>query len=173
MKIRMSNVTNSSSSSFLVAWPKRINKKSRKTVIEFIEPEKVDTILNDSTKGIKIKYTPRTIERITNIFLRTGGWLDEIPEELKSLLDEETKIINDNVLWNKHFAKYSVSSERYKEYKKDWVSFRKKLAEAFIKKTEGMWLYSYEYSDNDGEFYADMEHGRTFYELVYIQLSHH
>jgi len=42
-----------------------------------------------------------------------------------------------------------------------------------IEKSGKGFIYYFHYSDNDGENWSDMEHGGTFDELPYIQISHH
>lgn len=43
----------------------------------------------------------------------------------------------------------------------------------FIKENNNNFIYFFDYSDENGEFGSEMEHGGTFNELPHIRLSHH
>lgn len=80
--------------------------------------------------------------------------------------------------WSADYKDYS-KTPAYKKWEKlqqaYGLAFNKwaqKAIKEFLKKNPGV-LYQFEYSDQDGSFRAAMEHGNLFEKLPFIRISHH
>lgn len=159
MKIRHGFVSNSSSSSFIVAFPKE--PKSFDDVKEvlfgdsniFINPydddnfsalEVSDTVFED----IK-KQKPNNKKEILKSF---GGYIDGSPD----------------------LGSFKKGNEYdWDGYYKASEDFCKKNADKFIKENKGSFIYTFEYSDNEGDYFCALEHGDLFEKLPHERISNH
>ena len=70
-----------------------------------------------------------------------------------------------------------ISSIIKKRYTGDWEHDPEDLEEnelyQFIKENNNKFVYIFDYSDEEGEFGSELEHGGTFDELPHIIISHH
>jgi len=161
MKIRQGFVSNSSSSSFVVAFPS-IPKSSddvhrilfnndKKFNIEqydrHLESSKASNIVYDAIKNQNVNDKNAIIESIGN------GWFDGKPEM------EKFKNSKGNVDWNA----YEEASNKK----------ALKIANKFIKDNKDAKIYVFSFSDNDGDDGVVMEHGEIFNNLPHIQTSYH
>lgn len=164
MKIRNGFVSNSSSSSFVVAFPKVPESAEEVQNILFGDDEKFKmTYENDFIPTIEMArvvfndikdQTPNDEDSIFNGF---GGWLEggpEYPNYDSNISDKER-----NKLWKK----YDMELDKY----------QRKICNKFIKDNENSFIYVFEYSDNDGAFYTTMEHGDIFSRLPNKRISRH
>jgi len=138
MKIKLSPITNSSSSSFIVAFDKKITSLDEiKDKIMFIE--KASQVFHD-------------IQKQSPILLDSNDWIciHKIADELNS----GTVYLSDGV-------------------RKDKKDSESDIAKSFVKDNEGKVAYFFEYSDNDSEFFSEMEHGDTFRQFKHLVTSHH
>jgi len=160
MKIKKDFITNSSSSSFIVAWDKEI--KCFEDVYKFIPNiEKAMAVLQDSKNQTPLKTDilnySNTIKRIHSV-IRSGTF------------DGYLSLSYDDIIKNDDYRK------RYKLWKCIREENRKislKLAKQFVKENIDKVFYIFHYSDNNGEFWSQMEHDGIFYELPFIHVSHH
>lgn len=169
MKIRNGFVSNSSSSSFVVAFPKK--PKSAKDVQEilfgtipnFVNPwfdakyaDQEDVAFWPANEVAKIIYRDmkgqKPNSKIKILKAIEGGWFRGIPEFKH--YEKEGKID-----WD---AYYKESNRR-----------AKKIADDFIDENKDTFIYTFEYSDNDGRLSASMEHGSTFDNVPHIKISRH
>ena len=169
MKIKVDFITNSSSSSFVVAWPFKI--KTLDDVLKFISNEaKAEVVFSDSKKqkGYVITETKNVIKLLADKL--DGGHLTGY---------------HDYGHWEENFLKRNNITYDQIHTNKQWLHLlwdeQEKLREItsiknafeFIETNTGLFLYVYDYGDDDGEFYSEMEHGGTFNNLQHIQVSHH
>jgi hypothetical protein len=58
-------------------------------------------------------------------------------------------------------------------YSKSSDEFREKMAEKIKAEFAEMNLFTFEYSDNDGNFFCTMEHGGVFDNVPHVRISNH
>jgi len=167
MKIKLSFVTNSSSSAFVVAFPKRIEFLD--DVKKYIEDKKAETVFNDAINQRPLIAKPagkKVLEKVTAKL--NSGYYPTAPDWLEDF--EAFK------------KEYSLSTtEVYQTFLKEFNNkFEKKcdevlgpVANQFLTEAEGQYIYFFEYGDEDGQYFAELEHGDTFKLLNHLIISKH
>lgn len=167
MKIRQGFVSNSSSSSFIVAFPKGMEVTSENVHNHLFGPAfsaitAYDWIGTFSTKEIADQVaqdmrgqTPNVDENITEAL---GGHIPGSPD-----MDRFKTRKPDGKGYDYDWDAYSAARD----------AFRLKMAENVKKEFAGQDIYTFEYSDNDGNFMCTMEHGGIFDNVPHMQISNH
>jgi hypothetical protein len=169
MKIRNGFVSNSSSSSFILALDKK--------------PETVEELQEMLLKGDEFLQHPYEDIRYS---------ARQVAEQVFKDLSEETPLTEEQVVdeFGRGYIpgvdafelarqiKREFASEKRDEY--DWDLIREirekeaqKAAENFKKQTPEKQYFKVEYSDNDGDFHCALEHGNAFRRIPHFVISHH
>lgn len=196
MKIRNGFVSNSSSSSFIVAF-----QKSPK-----YQHEVEDTLFHSNIRGISSPYNDmfvdcRTAAKLiwdqikdqkpltkSQIFEEiTSGYFEGYPNTSYSSEDDPSwrisneytkltkKSIHDedaNPKWKK---KYNDAWKKYYDDRQTLIDLAAKelMEREYPMKFKGKKAYRVVFSDNDGNIFATLEHGNTFDAVPHIRVSHH
>jgi len=163
MKIRNGFVSNSSSSSFLVAFPR--NPKSVEDVKEMVFG-KNKVLNNPYVWGDRPASYP--VEEIAEII-----WNDvkrQIPNNRKIILSHLSNVVVDSL------DKYKIPVKDGSSHDYDWDRYEidnEKEVVKFMEKYTGAFFYCFEYYDNAGALGSTMEHGDLFRLLPHLQSSNH
>lgn len=159
MKFRDGFVSNSSSSSFIVAFKKKPENVSEVKEVLFGSEEQLDYYDE--------KFTTWQIAQ-------------QVFDDIKEPLTEEqiAEELSYGYLDDKDAPEYSAFVKEdgrtdFDEYHKAKNKYAQKRAKKFLKIAKGRQIYKFHYSDNDSNFFSAMEHGEIFYKLPHIQISHH
>ena len=170
MKIRNGFVSNSSSSSFLVAFPSR--PKSAKDVKDMVFGSKrkiKHPFMEDSSKSTQVlseviwRLIEKQIPNNRNLFL----------SRINNLFIEETYKDNGKYI----IAKENSVSDWGNDV--DWEAYEadvKKAVINFIEEHKGSYFYYFEFADDNGKpegYGSILEHGDTFKSLPHLVSSNH
>jgi hypothetical protein len=166
MKIRNGFVSNSSSSSFIVAFDKRPNSAEEVEQIlysnkreVFYEPAFNDDCININKQDVAkqvfndLPNISANLELIADTI--NGGSFDGEPD-------------SDDPKYNNQ-----AYSEKWDEFVDDCQKAAEHEAMKFMKENDNKFIATFEYSDNDGYFFSYMEHGDIFARLPHIRISKH
>ena len=164
MKIKTAFVTNSSSSSFIVAWPRKIETKE--DVDCFIDKKYSSTVFHDS----KIQ-TPKNDPDILSTIVTElkEGYVEVNYDSIEKQICKRENITSTELiktpLWFKQLCKEIG-------YKTNEIAHEK--AEQFLKEIPNeSYIYIFEYGDDSGDIFAEMEHGNIFKKLPHIRVNKH
>jgi hypothetical protein len=166
MRIKEDFITNSSSSSFIVAFDKPVvSLEEIKDKIMFIEKATAVFGRIQEQTPIKIELSPECINKLTDEI--SSGYFEGFiwdREDLKKLKKEDFPT-------EKEY--FDARTEARKKYEKANWEKAEKIAIRFVEENVGKVAYTFSFSDNDGKFWSEMEHGGTFDEFPHLEISHH
>ncbi len=172
MKTRQGFVSNSSSSSFIVAFPKNTQMKDVKKIL--FGNEEVFGHPYDEKQSFTTQQVAETITR---------DMAEQVPNDMEAITQAIRNGYFDgyeNLPGHTEFdfnATDGLSPEERGEY------WRKKaeeddaranrIAERFISKNANKDIYVLSYADEDGGYFGAIEHGDTFNRVPHIRVSNH
>ena len=162
MKIRTGFVSNSSSSSFVVAFPR---------IPQNVDDMKKMLFGDEESYFVGDKYTKISItaeEAATTVFrdfLEQGNpaSFEEISKTLKSDISFDTLDKYKNGDGSIDWDGYNYASAKYGN----------ECTESFMKKNEGKFIFIFSYADEDGAYFSAMEHQGLFTNLEHERISNH
>ena len=190
MKIRNGFVSNSSSSSFVVAFDKIpetceelrniMFPDKEQIIVDFYDHCSVDEVVQQVLADIKAQEPTSEDEIKDEIssghytghpdYNQTDGPIDAYRDKFYKKFGYGTK-------WSKHpdweKREREISQECRKEYDEVCRKAELKYYEEIKEQFEGKICLTFHYGDNDGSFFAIMEHGDIFCRLPHIRISHH
>jgi len=187
MKKRLGFVSNSSSSSFIIIFDKEPQNAEDVKGMLFPNTDVVayydynissnvasDIIFRDIAKA-DIDTLGRNFEELIYAVKYYGSgeeWLiDSKDEDLLEFLRLDDEVWGD---WEKWKALPQDEKDKIEE-EKQTVKERvlKKMFDNFNRETKDKFVYTAEFSDNDGEIYCTLEHGEVFEKVKHIRISNH
>jgi hypothetical protein len=181
MKIRTGFVSNSSSSSFVVLFPKEPQNSTDVRNMLFKA--------NDNFFQNPYSYDDDTDESWSIEVVAETVWND-IRNQQKNDFEKAKDMITSGTLygegapdydhydhikdWNKKMEAYHSDMNTFAEKKmKEFFNLRKLKLQKINNEPIDIILYCFEYSDNDGTYNSALEHGDLFRNLKHITISNH
>jgi len=171
MKVRNGFVSNSSSSSFVVAFSKVPANAQELAKMLFGDDADYPNpyIWEDSTPSWPVSEIAQIVfsemsSEATDEELKEsvrGAWLEGAPDydDFGNKLEDSDHVDWDTIDWDA----YHQASTRHAD----------KTLEKFMAANPGCKFFRFSYSDNDGEQQTALEHGPLFDRLPHIRCSHH
>ena len=167
MKTRQGFVSNSSSSSFVVAFPHKPADEAELRSFLFFDK---DTKYPSPWKG--------------DSFCDTDSWpVEDVVKAVWAQMESCKPLTREDSLWLMHgFLHGCPDMNKFTKENSDidWKAWQKarneysvKVHEKFVADNPDSKLFGFEFSDNRGEFESALEHGDVFRRLKHVIISNH
>jgi len=163
MKIRIGFVSNSSSSSFIVAFAKTPED------IQELNSMLFDNSQKEFPCDIDGDYFPNRYP--------VYSVAETVFESMKEPISDEEAIEICRSGWIDGMPSLDTSNKDFNATHRAWMAkldeFARKAFDKFRKQNKKASLFVFEYSDNEGEYESTLEHGDLFRKLPHLTVSHH
>jgi hypothetical protein len=190
MKLRSGFVSNSSSSSFIVAFDGLPNY--RRDLQELLFGDEKTWSMYDYT------FDTKTISEV--VWRDIQAQLDELPYAFEEIADDMCNVAYEEMYYKRvplhipglppelagamhtsepireHWTRFEKGEKRDAERRlqeKELRDRQERMAKEFLDKNDGKVVLRFLYSDNDGELFSVMEHGDIFQKLAHVRISKH
>lgn len=172
MKIRNGFVSNSSSSSFIVAFPRIPLNWHDVRVMMFGDNPDAGVAYPFAFDGEENEFY--SADQVAQTVFTDMQERSMVPmhEEIIARAFEELESLD-------YLGEYFKETDEKKREKLRIEADKKRLesakikAKEFIKENKGCFVYELEYADDSGRYGATLEHGEIFSKLPHIRVSHH
>lgn len=170
MKIRNGFVSNSSSSSFIVAIPKSVDVSDPAQLREALFGDK------ENVYGYECHFsTERVAQTVSDDFSAQDGKLEDVAKYLARTASEYDFGSFPSYPYYSDYEDKEAHGEAIEEYKQKTLEAATEEANKFSsespEKTHN--FFQVDYGDDDGEYYSVLEHGGIFDNVKHIRISHH
>jgi len=158
VKIRNGFVSNSSSSSFIVCFPKRPETAEEVRQLMFGDLEYMSHPYEFG--AVDTKQIAETV--FADLKPQRAATFNKVIKILKRGWDGPPNLLDD-------YFYDRITHEEFKQKQDDWAQAQ---AEKFMDECKGI-IYIFRYGDDDGSYFAALEHGEIFRNLKYYRVSQH
>jgi hypothetical protein len=171
VKFRIGFVSNSSSSSFIVAFSKKPSSLDDLQQALFGENERYYSPWGDwALKVFEENSWP--VEKIAGVVL--NDLKDQKPMTKEEVIEAfKARYYSDDLDEDPCLFKNEKGETDWEALRDAEAELGEKEALKFIEKNKGKLFFDLTYSDNDGHMYSSMEHGDLFARLPHFKFSHH
>ena len=160
MKTKLGFITNSSSSSFIVAWDKKVEKiEDVKKYMTFALKRQIEVIFDE-------------IQNQEPLVIKPNNFDFDFDNVLGGITDKIFGIINSGSFPGIKNPSLNTNREEWDLIDKENEKIALKLTKQFLTEAQGKVIYYFHYSD-DTDFWGEMEHGDLFRNLQHLRISHH